>query len=227
MSGGMTMPGGWTMSMAWMRMPGQTWPVVAASFLGMWVVMTVAMMLPSLVPMLRRYRDEVAGEGQTRLGGLMALVGVGYFVVWTLFGVAAFPLGLALATIEMQQPALARAVPIAIGVVVLIAGFFQFTPWKARHLACCRDAPECALAPDAATAWRHGVRLGFHCSLCCAGLMAILLAVGVMNLGAMAAVAAVITVERFAPTGERAARVVGAAIVALAVFLIARAAAVG
>jgi hypothetical protein len=42
----MPMPGGWTMSMAWMRMPGQTWPGAAASFLGMWVVMMVAMMLP-------------------------------------------------------------------------------------------------------------------------------------------------------------------------------------
>ncbi len=44
--GEMPMPGGWTMSMAWMRMPGQTWPGAAASFLGMWVVMMVAMMLP-------------------------------------------------------------------------------------------------------------------------------------------------------------------------------------
>src|SRR5439155_4659683 len=47
--GEMPMPGGWTMSMAWMRMPGQTWPGAAASFLCMWVVMMVAMMLPSLV----------------------------------------------------------------------------------------------------------------------------------------------------------------------------------
>ena len=49
---GMTMPGGWTMSMAWMRMPGQTWLGAVASFLGMWVVMMVAMMLPTLVPIL-------------------------------------------------------------------------------------------------------------------------------------------------------------------------------
>src|SRR5687768_15350564 len=45
--GGMPMPGGWVMSMAWMRMPGQTWLGAAASFLGMWIVMVVAMMLPS------------------------------------------------------------------------------------------------------------------------------------------------------------------------------------
>ena len=56
---GMPMPGGWTMSMAWMRMPGQTWLGAAASFLGMWIVMMVAMMLPSLVPMLWRYRQAV------------------------------------------------------------------------------------------------------------------------------------------------------------------------
>src|SRR5258706_3675910 len=127
--GEMAMPGGWTMSMAWMRMPGQTWTGAAASFLGMWVVMMVAMMLPSLVPMLWRYRQAVGRTGETRLGRLTALVSVGYFFVWTVFGMAAFPLGVALAAVEMQQPALARVVPIAVGVVVLIAGALQPTPW--------------------------------------------------------------------------------------------------
>src|SRR5262245_64151527 len=91
--GEMPMPGGWRMSIAWMRMPGQTWPVAAASFLGMWVVMMVAMMLPSLVPMLQRYRRAVGPRGETRLGPLTALVGAGYFFVWTVFGLAAFPVG--------------------------------------------------------------------------------------------------------------------------------------
>src|SRR5260370_15322066 len=136
--GGMPMPGGWTMSMAWMPMPGQTWPGAAAAFLGMWVVMMVAMMMPSLVPMLWRYRQAVDGTGETRLGRLTVLVGVGYFVVWTVFGMAAFPLGVALAAVVMQQPELGRAVPIAVGVIVLIAGALQFTAWKAHHLACCR-----------------------------------------------------------------------------------------
>src|SRR5437016_7285054 len=119
--GEMPMPGGWTMSMAWMRMPRQTWTGAAASFLGMWVVMMVAMMLPSLMPMLWRYRQAIGRTGETRLGGVTALVGVAYFFVWTVFGMAAFPLGIALATVEMQQPALARAVPIAVGVIVLMA----------------------------------------------------------------------------------------------------------
>src|SRR5882672_6856609 len=130
----MPMPGGWTMSMAWMRMPGQTWPGAAAAFLGMWVVMMVPMMLPSLIPMLRRYRRAVGKTGEPRLGGLTALVGLAYFFVWTALGAAAFPVGVALAALEMQHPALARAVPLAVALVVLIASALQLTPWKARHL---------------------------------------------------------------------------------------------
>jgi predicted metal-binding membrane protein len=226
--GGMPMPGGWTMSMAWMRMPGQTWPGAAASFLCMWVLMMVAMKLPSLVPMLWRYRQAVGTPAGTRLGRLTALVGVGYFFVWAVLGMAAFPLGIALAEVEMQQPALARAVPIAAGVVLLIAGVLQFSVWKARHLACwracCREAPGRPTLPaDAGTAWRHGLRLGIHCSQCCAGLMAILLVIGVMDLQAMAAVATAITSERLAPAGERVARVIGAVAVGAGLFLIARA----
>jgi predicted metal-binding membrane protein len=218
--GDMPMPGGWTMSMAWMRMPGQTWPGAAASFLGMWVVMMVAMMLPSLVPMLGRYRRAVGRTGETRFGRLTALVGAGYFLVWTVFGMAAFPLGVALGAIEMQRPALARAVPIAVGGVVVMAGALQLTAWKARHLACCREAPgRCrALPADAATAWRHGLRLGLHCCHCCAGLMAILLVIGVMDLRAMALVASAITLERLAPAGERVARAVGAVVVGAGCF---------
>jgi len=227
--GEMPMPGGSTMSMAWMRMPGRTWPAAAASFLGMWVVMMVAMMLPSLVPMLQRYRQAVGRTAETRLGPLTALVGVAYFFVWTMLGMAAFPLGVALAAVEMRQPALACAVPIAVGVVVLIAGSFQLTAWKARHLDCCRETPGRGrtLPADAGTAWRHGLRLGLHCAQCCAGLMLILLVVGVMDLRAMAVVAAAITVERLAPAGERVARAIGAVVVAAGLVLIARGAGIG
>ena len=193
-------------------MSGQTWLGAAASFLGVWVVMMVAMMLPSLVPALWRYR-------QAGLGRLTALVGVGYFFVWTVFGIAVFPL----------SAALARAVPIAVGVVVLIAGCLQLTAWKARHLACCREAPGRGrtLPADAGTAWRHGLRLGLHCTRCCVGLIAILLVIGVMDLRAMAVVATAITTERLAPAGERVARATGAVVVGTGLFLIARAAGLG
>jgi predicted metal-binding membrane protein len=227
--GGMLMPGGWTMSMAWMRMPGQTWAGAAASWLGMWTVMMVAMMLPSLVPMLLRYREAVTTDAETRFGPLTALVGMGYFSVWMLFGMVAFPLGFALAEAEMQHPALSRAVPIAVGVIVLIAGACQFTAWKAHHLACCRESSAFArgyrtLPADAGTAWRHGMRLGLHCSCCSAGLTAILLVMGVMDLRVMAVVTTAITAERLAPAGERVARAIGVIVICAGVLLIARAA---
>jgi predicted metal-binding membrane protein len=224
--GGMPMPGGWTMSMAWLRMPGQTWPGAAAAFLGGWVVMMVAMMLPSLVPMLRRYRRAVASAGEARLGGLTAIAAAGYFAVWAGFGMAAFPLGAALAAVEMQQPALAHGVPLAVGVLVLLAGTFQLSAWKAHQLACCREEPGRgrALPADAGTALRHGLRLGLHCTGCSGGLMAILLGLGVMDLRAMAAVAAAITAERIAPAGERVVRAIGAVVVAAGLLLITRAA---
>ncbi|QOT75775.1 DUF2182 domain-containing protein [Cupriavidus basilensis] len=229
--GAMPMPGGWTMSMAWMRMCGQTWPGVAASFLGMWVVMMAAMMLPSLMPMLWHYRQAVGTTGRTHLGWLTALVGVGYLFVWAVLGIATFALGAALAALEMRLPALARAVPVVAGAVVLSAGALQFTAWKAHHLACCREMPGhgCGRRGDAGAArgnglqfgLRFGLTLGLHCVCSCAGLMAILLVIGVMDLRAMAAVTAAITVERLAPSGECAARAIGAVIIGAGLILIA------
>jgi predicted metal-binding membrane protein len=229
--GGMPMPGGWTMSTAWVRMPGQTWLGAAGSFLGMWIVMMAAMMLPSLVPMLGRYRQAAKDAGETRLGRLTVLTGAGYFFVWTVLGTAVFPLGAALTAIEMREPALARAVPMTVGLVVLLAGALQFTAWKARHLAYCREASGCGrswpagvLSAGARGAWRHGLRLGLQCSSCCAGLTATLLVMGVMELRAMAVVAAAITAERLAPAGEHVSRAIGTVVIGAGLFLIARAA---
>jgi predicted metal-binding membrane protein len=197
-----------------MPMCGQTWAGTAASFVGMWAAMMVAMMLPSLAPTLWRYR---LARG--------TLVGAGYFVVWTVLGLSIFALGAALAEAAMQMPAVARAVPVSSGMVVLLAGAFQFTAWKAHHLACCRQAPgrDLAVPANAGMAWRHGVRLGLHCCYSCAGLTAILLVMGVMDLRAMAIVTAAITAERLAPAGERVARAVGAVSVGAGLVLTARA----
>jgi predicted metal-binding membrane protein len=202
----MPMPGGWAMSMAWMRMPGQTWAGAAGSFLGMWIVMMVAMMLPSLVPLLRRFAK----------GRQAAVAGAGYFLIWSALGVAVFPIGVGLAGVEMQRPALARAVPIAGALTVVAAGWLQLTGWKARQLACCHA--EDGRGP----AWRYGVHLGLRCVGCCAGLTAILLVMGVMDLRAMAVVTAAITVERLAPGGRRVARATGALAIAMGLVMLAR-----
>jgi predicted metal-binding membrane protein len=96
-------------------------PGAAAPFHGGWLVMMVAMMLPSLLPMLWRYRQAVGRPGETRLGRLTALVGVGCCFVWTVFEMAAFALAVALAAVEMPQRELARGVPMAVGADFLMA----------------------------------------------------------------------------------------------------------
>lgn len=223
--GELPMAGGWTMSMMWMPMCGQTWIDAAASFLGMWIVMMIAMMLPALVPMLWRYRASASGMSEMRLHGLTVMLALGYFLIWIAIGLAAFPVGAALAIAAMEQPNFAQALPMAAGVVVLMAGALQFTAWKARHLACCHKLPMSGetVPADARAALRYGLNLGLHCSSSCAGLTLILLVVGVMDLRAMAVVTAAITVERLAPTGWRVVSVHGAIAIGAGMFMILRA----
>lgn len=225
----MAMPGGDTMSTMWMPMCGQSWIGAAVSFMGMWTVMMAAMMLPSLVPTLRCYQRSIAGAGELPAPLRTLLVGGGYFLVWTLLGVAVYPLGAAIMAVTMRYEALGRAVPMATGVLVLVAGALQFTRWRARHLACCRIAchevtmSRRSPAAEAFSAWIRGLRLGLHCSQCCAGLTAVLLVAGIMDVPVMLAMTAAITLERLAPGGERIARIIGIAVIASGLFLTGRA----
>lgn len=222
--GGTPMAGGWTLSMAWTRDCGRTWLDVAASFFGMWTVMMLPMMLPSFVPVLQRYRADLRASGVVHLGRITALVSLGYFSTWSVVGIAVFPVGVALATSQIQLPVLARCAPVALGVAILIAGVLQFTTWKAHRLTCSRTAPGVNSSEmDAYTAWRHGLRLGRNCTYCCANLTAILLVVGVMDWRAMVAVTTAITVERLAVNGKRAARAVGLALIGVGALVMVRA----
>jgi predicted metal-binding membrane protein len=220
MSAGMQMPGGWTMSMAWMRMPGETWSVAAGGFLGMWTVMMVAMMLPSLAPSLSSYRRSIRELPPARVAGLTLLAGAGYFAVWVALGACVYVLGIPLAAAEMRWESLARIVPTAIGAALLLAGWVQLSAWKARQLGRCRRSIQ---PSPSQSAWRVGVQLGVRCILCCSGLMVVLLVLGVMDLRVMTIVAAVITLERLAPGAEQIARAAGVVILGAGVVLIFRA----
>ncbi len=219
---GMSMPGGWTLSMAWVRMPGQSWPGAAAAFLGTWVVMMAAMMLPSLAPMLVGFRRAWRVQGAARLGWLAALAGAGYFCVWAAWGAVVYPVGALLSAAEMQSMDLAGLAPLAAGIVLLAAGGLQLTAWKRRQLECAPQPPALGARP-AGAAWRYGLRLGLHCSLCCSGLMLVLLALGVMDLRVMVSVAAAITLEQIAPAPAWTARTIGAAAILAGLFTLARA----
>jgi predicted metal-binding membrane protein len=216
--GGMPMPGGWVMSMMWMRVAGETWLETLGSFLAMWTVMMAAMMLPVLLPMLWRYRKAIRNAGVPRSGVLTAVTGLSYFVVWSAVGLAVFPLGVAMAEITMRDQGLSRAIPVLSGAVVLVSGMLQFSSWKSHCLARCRKTP---VPTDAAGAIGDGLRLGVVCIRCCANLMAIFFALGLMDFGVMVAVAAAITIERVAPESERIRRLIGIITIGAGLILIA------
>ena len=216
MRGGMSMPGGWTMSMMWMAMPNEAWIQAALVFLGMWLAMMVAMMLPSTLPMLLLYRRTLLSRHARHPDSLMWTAAAGYFLVWSIFGAAAYLLGMAFARSAMISPAISRAMPLLSGGALILAGLYQLTAWKFACLQHCRN-PIFALAHyqrgrshrESMRAFRLGFHHGAFCTGCCWALMLIQLTLGVMNIAAMVAVAAVIAFEKLIPRGASVARVVG------------------
>jgi predicted metal-binding membrane protein len=211
MTAAMPMPGGWTMGMAWMRMPGQTWLASGSLFAAMWLAMMVAMMLPSSLPMLLLYRRIVLFRVEPHPAALVWLMASAYFLVWTLFGVAAYLAGASLAVGAMRSPVFSRAIPLVAGGGLIVAGAYQLTPWKSACLRRCKSPLE--MVAHLGRGWRGALGLGIHhglfCTACCWALMLMQIVMGVMNLMAMIAVAAVIALEKLLAGGERIARVVG------------------
>lgn len=207
MSAGMEMPSGWTMSMTWMRMPGQSWTASAAMFLLMWLTMMVAMMLPSALPTFLKNRRPWAS---------LCYMASGYFAIWLAGGVGIYALGVALATVAMRSERFGRAVPLLSGASLIAAGAIQLTRWKMTHLLRCRSPSGCVTScPQQETSFRLGCKQGAACCVCCAAPMTILLALGIMNPLVMILVAMVIAAEKLLPRPAIVARLVGiAAIIA-------------
>ena len=227
MAGGMEMAGGWTMSMVWMRMPGQSWAAAWAMFLGMWVAMMVAMMLPSALPMLMIYRRAALFRGDPGAGVGTVLVGAGYFTTWAAFGAIAYACGVTVAAAAMRWVAVSRAVPVASGAALIVAGVYQLTPWKFACLRHCRDPLSVVaghLHGGPLGALRLGLHHGTYCAACCWALMLVQLALGVMSIPVMAAVAIVIALEKLTPWGRAISSVFGAAVILLGAALFVQAA---
>ena len=219
--GAVPMAGGWLLLGIWLPLCGQPWLETAACFLGMWLVMTVAMMLPSLAPALWRYREAAFAAGANRPGRLPALVGISYFGVWTGFGLLTFLLGASLAQAALQFPLLGRLGPIAGALAILIAGLAQASRWKARLLAGCHGAPHAAQThPGAMAALGAGAIVGLRCCLSCLGPMTMLTVGGLMDLRLMAGVTIAITAERLLPAETRIADAIGVAMAAVGLLLL-------
>ncbi len=191
-------------------------------FLGLWVVMMSAMMLPSVAPVAvlwtRLISGASAGAGRvTRMGLFLG----GYLLTWAAVGAIAFA---ALAGTGRLLTASATAAK-WLGVAIFIAaGIYQLTPWKDWCLGRCRS-PIGALVYYLGFKGRsRDVRVGLHhgatCAGCCWGLMILLIAVGVMNVAVMAALAVVIFAEKLWRYGKPFGQTVGVVLVAVGVLAI-------
>ncbi|RYY75116.1 MAG: DUF2182 domain-containing protein [Gammaproteobacteria bacterium] len=223
--GEMSMAGGWNMSMMWMLMPGQTWISEQLEFAVMWLVMMAAMMMPALLPVLMSYRRSIGKISNSQLDLLAFAIGVGYFSISLLIGIAVFPIGFLLASLAMQHAVLASTVPVITGVVIAVAGALQFTQWKFHRLSCCRNTKNFNIFSlgKITCAWRYGLHLGINCNLCCAGLTLVLLLVGVMNPLVMLLVAIAVTIERVVPKAEAATKIIGVVLMGIGIYLLLKA----
>ena len=176
-------------------------------FLGMWVTMMIAMMFPSVAPMVVIYSRFSAIRNQTK-GATAVFVG-GYLLAWTLVGLVAFAVywGSAALTGTLSP----RESAVVGGGALLLAGGYQLTRYKTVCLLHWRSGR------------RGGLQMGLHhglfCLGCCWGLMLVLLAVGVTNLVWMALVAAVIFIEKVLPFGWATAKVVGIVLLGVGISL--------
>jgi predicted metal-binding membrane protein len=225
MSGGMEMPGDWTMSMMWMPMPSQTWLESTVMFMLMWLAMMVAMMLPSYLPTILRYHRARRTDNDRGVLASTALMMAGYFFVWSAAGAVIHVAGIALAIAAMRWETFSRSMPFIIAATVLIAGCMQFMPWTKFGLRECRRSLACGVSLSrrgAWSAWRVGVRSGISCVTCCSGPTLILLALGMMNPAVIVLVTALIAMEKLMPKPELIVRLSGIIAVIVGLILISR-----
>lgn len=189
------------------------------AFIAVWVVMMVAMMFPSVAPTAMLWGGAIvrSSSGIDRVVRMTQFIG-GYLLAWSAFGVAAYWIVVEMAGFIERSPRSAGWIGAAI---FLFAAVYQIAPLKRACLLHCRS-PLAALMHYAAFPKRGrdvlaGLHHGSYCVGCCWGLMALLLAAGVMNVAAMAAVAVLILLEKRWSHGESLARWVSAVFAALAV----------
>jgi predicted metal-binding membrane protein len=175
-------------------------------FLGIWVTMTAAMMLPSAVP-AARHVVQVARSAPT------VLFAVGYLAAWTCYGLAAYGIFRLATSVDPGWLAWNEAGPYVAGGLIVAAGIYELTPLKQRSLRRCRNAAE------SEGALRGGFLHGRDCIGSSGGLMVVLFVLGVMSLFWMAAVAAAIFAEKVLPGGVQLSRALAAALVALGIWV--------
>ena len=187
----------------------------------MWVVMMLAMMVPSAAPVLLLFAAAQSRRGTPLATSLATfMLGLGYIAVWTGFSAGAALVQWMLHQTAMLSAAMAASSPRLAGAILIGAGIYQVTPWKGTCLTHCRSPLGFMLS-----SWRDGklgaLQMGFrhgtYCLGCCWALMCVLFAVGVMNLAWVAALTVFVLLEKTGPHGVAVARIAGFALIVVGI----------
>ncbi|MFY9580156.1 MAG: DUF2182 domain-containing protein [Gaiellaceae bacterium] len=192
-------------------------------FVGIWVTMMAAMMLPSVAPMVLLF-DRVSAEKARRDLPYVPtwIFAASYLAVWTVYGLGAYALYRGVRALHLGFLNWDRGGPYVAGALIGLAGLYELTPLKEVCLRHCRSPMHFVLSgwrEGVSGAWRMGAEHGAYCVGCCWGLMVVLFALGVMSLFWMAVVAALIFAQKVLPYGDRLSRVFAVAFVAFGIWL--------
>jgi predicted metal-binding membrane protein len=197
-------------------------PAALALFLVAWQFMIAAMMLPSALPLIRLFDRASASQPRARAARIAFVAS--YVLVWTAFGAAAFLFDtLVHATVDASPWLLAHAYLIA-GGTLIVAGLFQFSPLKEACLRQCRNPGAFLIRHyrrGVDRAFMTGLWHGVFCLGCCWALMLVAFAMGMANLVWMAALTAVMTLEKRARNGALLARLAGVWMVVIGLAVVA------
>jgi predicted metal-binding membrane protein len=195
-----------------MGMPmDQPWTLTDVGFaFVMWAVMMAGMMSPSAAPVLLVVARAASARGESSRTTI--LFGAGYFAVWTGFSAIATLAQWVLHNASLLSSSMAAVSPRAAGIALVLAGLYQLTPEKRACLQHCRNPIDflmTAWRPGAAGSFWMGAHHGLYCLGCCWALMIVLFAVGLMNLVWVAAISALVLLEKTAWGGVTLARATG------------------
>lgn len=194
--------------------PAAWTPGYAAAMFAMWAVMMAAMMVPSAAPTIYLFA-ALRRHSSGRAGSDTAFFVAGYVLAWSAFSAAATAAQWALATTLLLDDAMAADAPQLAGALFLVAGLYQFSAFKESCLAHCRGPAHFLVERRRDGAWGSlamGLEHGAHCVGCCAALMALLFAFGVMNLLWVVALSAFVIAEKLLPRGRAFSRISGGAL---------------
>src|SRR5919106_1506478 len=192
------------------------WPVEATLFSLGWLLMIVAMMLPSSIPLAMTFAAIVGRRRRPRR--LVAVLLLGYLAVWAGFGLAAWIFDRAVHAAVDTVPWLAAHPQLIVAATLLAAGLWQFSPVRDRCLEECRSPLGFVMnrwrgLAERTEAFSMGIAHGAFCVGCCWSLMLVMFGVGLGSVTAMLALGGLTAIEKNLPSGRRLTRPSGVALV--------------